>query len=88
MEEAKEQNKHYSDSDLREVLKERLEKLYESDKNYQNGPDDSSRPHNLSFLDDPVDECMSKSLFRRDDPLMKFYEAKYKIEIKDCRPFT
>lgn len=31
---------------------------------------------------------MIKSLFKRHDPLLKFYEAKYKIEPRDVRPFA
>jgi len=39
-------------------------------------------------LDNPVDPSMSKSLFREEDPLLRFYEDKYKFEVKDIRPFA
>lgn len=46
------------------------------------------RQRNLSFLDNPVDPSLSKCLFREDDPLLRFYEHKYKFPLKDIRPFA
>jgi hypothetical protein len=31
---------------------------------------------------------MIKALFRKDDPLLRFYEAKYKFAPKEVRPFA
>ncbi len=42
----------------------------------------------LDFLSNPADKCMIKSLFQRDDDLMKFYESKYRFKVKDIRPFA
>ena len=42
----------------------------------------------LRILDNPADKCMSKALFRKDDPLMSFYETKYRFQIKEIRPFA
>eukprot|EP00347_Sterkiella_histriomuscorum_P013683 403363767 len=39
------------------------------------------------FLENPVDECMQTQFFKKDDLLMKFYEKKYRIEMKEVRPF-
>ena len=38
------------------------------------GTDTFRMKHSLFFLDDPVDKCMIKALFRKDDELMRFYE--------------
>lgn len=50
--------------------------------------DSYRRKNSLYFLDDPVDKCMIKALFRQDDDLMKFYEQKYKFQPKEIRPFA
>lgn len=41
-----------------------------------------------NVLEKPVDISMIKALFVQDDPLLKFYESKYKFEPKDIRPFA
>jgi hypothetical protein len=41
--------------------------------------DSFRKKRSLAFLDDPVDHCMIKALFRQDDHLMRFYEEKYKF---------
>ena len=39
-------------------------------------------------MENPVDNSINKSLFKKDDPLLKYYEAKYKFKPKDVRPFV
>lgn len=68
-------------------MKERLEKETLDTATREN-PEKSQYILNMSFLDNPVDGCMVKSLFRKDDHLLKFYEQKYKFQPKDIRPFA
>ncbi|CDW74054.1 UNKNOWN [Stylonychia lemnae] len=42
----------------------------------------------LAFLNNPADKCMLKILFKKDDTVMKFYEKKYRFQMKDVRPFA
>ncbi|CDW87734.1 UNKNOWN [Stylonychia lemnae] len=41
----------------------------------------------ISFLEQPVDQCMQVQFFKKDDQLMKFYGQKYRFEMKEIRPF-
>ena len=62
-----------SDSQIMEDLKERIEKET-LDTATRESPEKSHYIMSMAFLDNPVDGCMVKSLFRKDDHLLKFYE--------------
>lgn len=78
--EAMQRGQKLSDGKVLAMLKEReeLEETRESERGKKA----------LTALDNPVDQCMTKSLFRKGDHLLKFYEAKYKFGAKDVRPFA
>jgi hypothetical protein len=83
-----------SESEAKKVLKQREEAMLNSlNPNHESGGMTTAnskgvRQRNLSFLDNPVDPSLSKCLFREDDPLLRFYEHKYKFPLKDIRPFA
>lgn len=83
-----------SESEAKKVLKQREEAILNSlNPNHESGGMTTAnskgvRQRNLSFLDNPVDPSLSKCLFREDDPLLRFYEHKYKFPLKDIRPFA
>ena len=86
--------KRISESELKRELKEREEAMLNSQNpHHESGAISTAnskgvRQRNLSFLDNPVDPSLSKCLFREDDPLLRFYEHKYKFPLKDIRPFA
>jgi hypothetical protein len=81
-----------SEREIKRVLREREEAIFQEglDKTSEGSSSIGNIPkrRNLSCLDAPVDESLTKSLFREDDKLLHFYENKYKFEVKDIRPFA
>ena len=67
-----------NEADVKELLKERLSRE-------NNGSLDVS---SSLFPNDPVDKCLNRSLCMKDDPMLKFYEDKFKFPPKEIRPFA
>lgn len=63
--EAKEHNKKYTDKEIKEKVKRKMEAITaQASGNEVPGTDTFRMKHSLNFLDDPVDKCMIKALFR------------------------
>jgi hypothetical protein len=79
-EEAKVFNHKYTEKEIKEMVKREVEAHATKISGGEVPSTDSyRRKASLYFLDDPVDKCMIKALFRQDDELMRFYEEKFKF---------